>query len=308
MKPEELKKKLKGVCPVLVSPCKPDFELDEAAVKILTRYVMDRARPDDFGALVVTGSGGEGALLNKEERMRIFELVMEETKGSIPVLAGCQHSNTRESVELARHAEKVGIDGVMVTASYYWPPSEDSLIYHFKTIADAVDIGVMVYNNWVVSQYDIPVAVMAKLAEIPNIISIKENTHIIHKFAAMVETLGEKVAVLNGSGRMNEPYTYFIGATGFVEGTASLLPTMLQDIFKASREGDFEKAKTIRRQLVPLRNFMAEPKSVGRYIAVLHSMAEELGLPAGPPRPPILPLGPEDRSTMKRLMKEAGVY
>jgi 4-hydroxy-tetrahydrodipicolinate synthase len=298
---------LKGVCPVLVSPCKPDFELNEEAVKALTRHVMEQRRPEDFGALVVTGSGGEGALLKMAERKRIFELVMEETKGEIVVVAGCQHSNTREALELAQHAEKVGLDGVMVTPSFYWPPSDDSVIYHFKTIAEAINIGIIVYNNWVVTQFDIPVDLMEKLAEIPNIVSIKENTHIIHKFAAMVDRMGDKIAVLNGSGRINEPYAHFIGATGFVEGTASILLTTLQDIFKASREGNYQKAKDIRRRLVPLRTFMAEPKSVGRYIAVLHAMAEELGLPAGPPRPPILPLTDQERVQMREMMKKAGV-
>lgn len=303
MKPEELKEKLKGVLVVMTTPFKSNFELDEEGLRKHTKFLIENGIENDTGCLIPTGSTGECPMLSVEERKRVLEIVLDEARGKVLVIAGCNHTDTRKVIELCQYAEEAGADGVMVSPPYYWRPSEMIIIKHYESIAKSIGLGILIYNNWFATQVDISVETIIKLAEIKNIIGIKENTPSLAKLYKVVASVGEKISVCNGNGEIHEPSAYIVGVKGFVSGIANFLPQLSVDLYKAEKEGDYAKAKDIYLKLAPLLDLMYGPSaSAGQYISYIKAAMQMLGLPAGPPRPPLLPLTLEEKQQLKDLL------
>ncbi|MGC8869826.1 MAG: dihydrodipicolinate synthase family protein [Brevinematia bacterium] len=155
-------------------------------------------------------------------------------KNGVPVIGGCNHTDTRTVIKLVHYAEEAGLDGVMISPPYYWKPDERMVLAHYKAIAKETSLGIMVYNNWFASQLDIPVDLMAKLVdEVPNIVALKDNCNIISKLAQMIEALGDRISIVNGSGEPHEPYAALMGARGFVTGEACVITKTCVAIYEA---------------------------------------------------------------------------
>jgi len=291
---EALKDRIKGVVVVMVTPFLDNFELDEAGLRKLTRFLIESGVREGKGVLVPTGSTGECPMLSLEERERVFAIVKEEAGDEVPVFGGCNHCDTREVIKLARCAEKVGLDGIMVSPPYYWKPNEEIILAHYKAIAEETGLGIMVYNNCFASQLDIPVDVMARLVEeVPTIVALKENTPFIAKFAEMVRVLGDKIVIVNGAGEPHEPYAALMGAKGFVSGIACAVPKLSLSIYEAEVEGDYAKAKEIVNSAVPLIDFFTKGEHEADYIVRIKAVMNLMGLPGGRPRLPLVPASEE---------------
>lgn len=308
MKPEELREKICGVVVVMTTPFKSDFELDEEGLRKQTRFLLESGIKEGTGVLVPTGSTGECPMLTDEERGKIFKIVVEEAKGKVPVVVGCNHTDTRRVIRLAKYAEEAGADGLMISPPYYWAPSEEIVLNHYKNICKETNLGIMVYNNWFASQVDIPVETMSKLAELPNIVALKENTPYIEKFDKMVEVLGDRIAIVDGFGERHEPYISLMGAKGFVAGVANFIPKTMLEIYKAEKEGEYGKARDIHRKITPLLDFIFGGKSSADYIARTKAAMELVGIPAGPPRPPLIPLDEDSKEELKKLLVETELF
>jgi len=308
MKPEELKEKIKGVVVVMTTPFKPNFELDEKGLRKQTRFLLDNGIRNGSGVLVPTGSTGECPMLTDEERRRVIQIVKEEAKDEVPVVAGCNHTDTRTVIKLVHYAEEVGVDGVMISPPYYWKPSEEILLNHYETIAKETDLGIMVYNNWFASQLDIPIESMVKLAEIPNIVALKECTPNIHKFIGMINALGDTITIVNGSGTAYEPACSAVGSRGFVSGEANFIPKTSVEIYRAEEEGDYNRALKLCRQIAPLVDFILGGTSPADYIARIKATMDMVGIPAGPPRPPLLPPDEQTKAQLKKLLGETKLF
>lgn len=308
MKPEELKEKLQGVLVAMTTPFKSDFELDEAGLRKQTHFLMDSGIEEGKGALVSTGTNGECPMLTDEERGRIFKIVVEETKGKAPVVAGCNHTDTRAVIKLAKYAKEAGADGLMISPPYYWAPSEEIILNHYKTICKETDLGIMVYNNWFATQIDVSIETMSKLAELPNIVALKENTPYIEKFHKIVDALGNKIAIVNGAGEPHEPYASLMGAQGFVTGLANFIPKTLLKIYRAERKGDYVKARNIHRKITPLLDFILGGESSADSIARIKAAMELVGIPAGPPRPPLISLDEACKKELKELLTKTELF
>ncbi|HOP56010.1 MAG TPA: dihydrodipicolinate synthase family protein [bacterium] len=299
---KDLNDKIRGVVVVMITPFKEDYELDEDGLRRLTRFLIDSGIKEGKGVLVPAGSTGECPMLTDEERERIFKIVKDEAKNTVPVIGGCNHTDTRTVIKLVHYAEEAGLDGVMISPPYYWKPSEKIILNHYKAIARETELGIMVYNNWFASQLDIPVETMVRLVdEVPNIVALKDNSPYISKLAKMIETLGERISIVNGTGEPHEPYASLMGSRGFVTGEACIIPKTCLSIYEAEVKEDYQRAKEILRQAKPLLDYILDAGDSGAdYIVKIKAGLNILGLPGGIPR---LPLSPADESTKNRLRK-----
>jgi len=299
---KDLNDKIRGVVVVMITPFKEDYELDEDGLRRLTRFLIDSGIKEGKGILVPAGSTGECPMLTDEERERIFKIVKDEAKDTVPVIGGCNHTDTRTVIKLVHYAEEAGLDGVMISPPYYWKPSEKIILNHYKAIARETELGIMVYNNWFASQLDIPVETMVRLVdEVPNIVALKDNSPYISKLAKMIETLGERISIVNGAGEPHEPYASLMGSRGFVTGEACIIPKTCLSIYEAEVKEDYQRAKEILRQAKPLLDYILDAGDSGAdYIVKIKAGLNILGLPGGIPR---LPLSPADESTKNRLRK-----
>ena len=299
---KDLNDKIRGVVVVMITPFKEDYELDEDGLRRLTRFLIDSGIKEGKGVLVPAGSTGECPMLTDEERKRIFKIVKDEAKNTVPVIGGCNHTDTRTVIKLVHYAEEAGLDGVMISPPYYWKPSEKIILNHYKAIARETELGIMVYNNWFASQLDVPVETMVRLVdEVPNIVALKDNSPYISKLAKMIETLGERISIVNGAGEPHEPYASLMGSRGFVTGEACIIPKTCLSIYEAEVKEDYQRAKEILRQAKPLLDYILDAGDSGAdYIVKIKAGLNILGLPGGIPR---LPLSPADESTKNRLRK-----
>ncbi|BER91826.1 dihydrodipicolinate synthase family protein [Atrimonas thermophila] len=302
---DELRENIKGVVVVMTTPFKDNYEVDEEGVRKLTRFLIDSGIKRGTGVLVPTGSTGECPMLSDEERARIFKIVKEEAGDAVPVLGGCNHTDTRTVIKLVKYAEEAGLDGVMISPPYYWKPNEEIILTHYKAIARESKMGIMVYNNWFASQWDIPVETLAKLVdEVPNIVALKENTPYIEKFWKVVNAIGDKISVINGSGEPHEPYTALMGARGFVTGEACIIPQTCVAIYQAETQKDYEKAKDILLKAKPLLDFFFAGEHGASYLIRIKAAMNLVGLPGGIPRLPLLPASEEIKQQAKKLLDE----
>jgi 4-hydroxy-tetrahydrodipicolinate synthase len=308
MEPEELKEKIRGVLVAMTTPFSSDFELDEAGLRKQTRFLIESGIEKGKGGLVPTGTTGECPMLTDEERGRIFKIVVEETKGKAPVVAGCNHTDTRTVIKLAKYAKEAGADGLMISPPYYWAPSEEIILNHYKTICKETDLGIMVYNNWFATQVDISTETMSKLAELPNIVALKENTPYIEKFGKILDALGNKIVIFNGAGEPHEPHAFLMGAKGFVTGVANFIPKTLLEMYQAEREGEYVKAREIHRKITPLVDFIVGGESSADSVTRIKAAMKLVGIPAGPPRPPLIPLNEAYKKELKNLLTKIKLF
>lgn len=311
MKPKGLKEILKGVVVVMITPFDDQLNVEIPSLRNQVRLLVDNGLKQGFGVLVTTGSTGECPMLSEGERKKILEVVIEEARGEVPVVAGCNHLSAMTVTELVRHAESVGASGVMVSPPYYWAPSERVILEHYKTVAKATNLGILVYNNYFATQVDISLATIKKLIQIDNIVALKENTPLMGKLVQVVEAVGDKVTVISGCGERNEPYASLIGVKGFVSSLANFAPKIALNMYKAESAGEYKKAKEINSKLMPLFKVIwwrGDDGDSSRYISYIKEAMKMLGIIShSSVRPPILPINKEEKQKLKDQLEIMGL-
>ncbi len=319
--PDVMRETIKAVVVVQATPLNGDGSLDLAGLRANTRFLVERCAGKRI-VLVPTGSTGEAYALSDAERIRVIETVVDEAAGRLPVVAGTAAAGTEHTIELSRAAQKAGADGVQVVLPYYHVPSEDGLARHFLRLADALDIGVMIYNNPVVSKLWMPPHVMARCAGHPNIVADKENIADVTLYKAMRDAVEPaKMSVLCGLGDLHFAYAAALGCPGFVTWTANFAPEISLDLLDAADACDFRRVRQAAGRSGRLYEFAgACARRRGRdpwvlpgfsschiYVGVLKAALELAGLAGGPLRGPGAARLPEERQELKVLLEEIGV-
>ena len=318
MEPEKLRELLRkgAVVVVQLTPFTENDEVDLEGVRENTRFLVEKRR---YGPLVLvpTGSTGEHYALTDEERRKVIKTVVDEAGGKVPVIAGTGHSGTRVAAEYSKYAEQVGADGVMVVLPYYHIPEEEALYMHYKRVADAINIGIVIYNNADVSKIYIRPNLMARIAENPKIVGVKENTPFVQTFYEQVKAVGEKIPILQGRGEFWFAVTALLGARGYISGYANFMPEPCVDLLRAGINGDFKNLRTILRKFDPYEEFIARmgrkygPSStilpypyIGSYMVfgVMKATMDLLGLSGKHTRLPLLDIKEEDKVELKRIV------
>ncbi len=287
----------RGTYTVLITP----FTADGSAVdlKALERLVEFQIA-EGIDGLIPLGSTGEFLSVSREERTAITETVVRTAAGRVPVLMGTGAEDTREVVALSREAESLGADGVMIIPPFYAVPTEDELYHHYKTVADAIGIPIMVYNNPATANVDLLPATLARLSTIPNCLYVKESTLEATRVRDIIALCGDRMEVFAGVLGYESAW---LGAIGWVAVCSNLVPRLSRDMFAAAAfEADRAKALPLYRKLAPLLPWVGGP----RYVSGTKAGFRLMGMEMGDPRPPRLPLPERDVPALASVLQAMG--
>lgn len=288
----------RGCYTVLVTP----FTEGGGAVdlKALARLVEFQIA-EGIRGLIPLGSTGEFLSVSPEERTAIVETVVRVARKRVPVLVGTGAEDTREVVRTSKEAEALGADGVMIIPPFYSVPTLAELVHHYDTVARAIGIPIMVYNNPATANVDMTPAMLAEIARVPNCRYVKESTLEVTRVRDIVALCGERMEVFAGVLGYESAW---LGAIGWVAVCSNLAPRLSTEMFHAAAfEKDMDKALALYRQLVPLLPWVGGP----RYVSGTKAGFRLMGMSMGDPRPPRLPLPSADIPALADVLQTMGL-
>jgi 4-hydroxy-tetrahydrodipicolinate synthase len=272
-----------GCGTALVTPFRRDLSLDEPAMHRLVRRQVDAG----IDYLVPCGTTGENPTLTKQEHLRVVEITMEEAAGRVPVLAGAGGYNTAEAIELAKDLQSMRVDGILSVTPYYNKPTQEGLYQHYKAIANAISLPLILYNVPRRTATNIDTATLKRLAEVENIVGVKEASGDIGQIASILGHLREDFAVISGDDALAVP-VIALGGKGVISVASNEIPAEMTQLVRACLQNDFEKARIIQRRLLPLMeaNFVeSNPIPVKAALADMGLLEPVWRLPLCAPRP-----------------------
>ena len=287
-----------GVGTALITPFTRTGAVDEAGVKRLARRQIDGG----VHFLVPCGTTGETPTLSDDERRRVVELVIEEAAGRVPVLAGAGGYDTKEVVHAARTMEKSGVQGLLSVTPYYNKPTPEGLYQHFKAIADATTLPIVLYNVPGRTGCNIDAATCARLATIPTVIGVKEASGNIQQMAEVCRAVPEDFLVLSGDDATTLPLMA-MGGRGIISVASNEIPAEMSQLVEAAERGDYQTARKIHTKILPLMlgNFIeSNPGPVKFAMAAMGLCEEVFRLPMVSPRP-------ASKERVLAILKELGL-
>ena len=287
----------KGSMPALVTPFK-NGAVDLDTLKKLVEWHIDQGSH----GLVPVGTTGESPTLTYEEHELVVAKVVKAAAGRIPVIAGAGSNNTTESMHFMRHAKEVGAAAALVVTPYYNKPTQDGLYAHFKTLHDAVDLPIVIYNIPGRSVVDMTPATMGALAQLPRIVGVKDATGDLARVCAQRITCGKDFLQISGEDATAHGFNAQ-GGVGCISVTANVAPALCAQLQNATLAGDFKTALEIQDRLMPLHQaIFTEPGLVG----VKYAMSL-LDLCSAEVRLPLTPLTDGTKEKVKAAMRHAGL-
>jgi 4-hydroxy-tetrahydrodipicolinate synthase len=232
-----------GCGTALVTPFKPDQSLDEATLRSLVR----RQIHEGINFLVPCGTTGENPTLSRREHLRVVEIALEEAKGKVPVLAGCGGYNTAEVIELAHELQHMGADGLLSVTPYYNKPTQEGLYQHYKALASATPLPIVVYSVQGRTGVNVEPATLKRLAAIDNIVGVKEASGNVGQMAAICHELPERFDVICGDDALTIPLIA-LGGRGVISVVSNEIPGEMTRLAQAAMQGDYASARTIQRR------------------------------------------------------------
>lgn len=290
-------KTFRGTYTVMITPYDEAGNVDLDALAAFTDWQVR----EGIHGLIPLGSTGEFLSLSPDERTAITETVIRTVAGRVPVLVGTGAEDTREVVRLSREAEALGADGVMIIPPFYSTPTDDELYHHYKTVARAIGIPIMVYNNPATANVDLRPELVARLATIDGCDYIKESTLEVTRVRDIIRLCGERMTVFGGILGFE---SFVEGAEGWVAVASNVAPGPLARLFSlVADEGSIPEARALYLKWLPV----IEAVGGQRYVAGTKSLLTHMGFAAGTPRPPRLPLPATIDAEMRRLVDALGL-
>ena len=242
-----------GVYPAATTQFAPDFSLDLPACRRTVTALVD----DGVDGLVLLGTVGENNSLRPEEKRTALVAAVEAVGGRVPLVAGVSELSTDRAVEFARDAEKIGVNALMVLPAMVYVPTADELYMHFKTVAEATSLPIMLYNNPPAYRVSIELGTLEQLAKIPNIVAVKESAPDPRRITDIINAFGERYTLLAGLDDVALE-ALLLGASGWVSGLTSAFPRESVALMRAAQRGDWVEARRIYRWFMPLLHLDAE--------------------------------------------------
>jgi len=272
-----------GCGTALVTPFRKDLSLNEATLRVLVRRQIQAG----VNFLVPCGTTGESPTLTHEEHLRVVAITIEEAKGKVPVLAGAGGYNTQHAVVTAHEAERMGADGILSVTPYYNKPTQEGLYQHFKAIASATSLPVILYNVPPRTNVNIDPGTLRRLAEIENIIGVKEASGNISQITQVIQQVPEDFLVLSGDDALTLPLAA-MGGRGIISVASNEIPAEMTRLARLCLAGKFEDARLMQRKWLPLLevNFIeTNPGPVKAAMAEMGLLEPVFRLPLVLPRP-----------------------
>jgi len=271
----------------IVTPFR-DGNVDEQAFRDLIEFQIQGGT----SAIVPCGTTGESATLNIEEHNRVIDIAVEAVNKRVPVIAGTGANSTSEAIELTEHAMKAGVDATLQVTPYYNKPSQEGLYRHFKAIADTVPLPQVLYNVPGRTSVNMLPETVARLAELPEVVAIKEASANIGQMAEIIRLSGDNITLLSGDDNMTLP-VLAIGGKGVISVIANIAP----------RDGDRDRAMSLFYKLLPLSQAMfyeTNPVPVKTSLALMGKIKEEFRLP-------LAPLASANKDMLKKVLRDYGL-
>lgn len=273
-------------------------KVDERALADLIEWQIAKGT----NGIVPCGTTGESATLSHEEHNRVIELTVEVVKRRVPVIAGTGSNSTDEAIALTRHAKEAGVDAALLITPYYNKPTQEGLYRHYKAIAEAVELPLVLYNIPGRTGVNILPSTIARLSAIKTVVGVKEGSGSVQQASDIVQLCGDRLTVLAGDDALTLPMMA-VGAKGVITVTANLLPTDMANLVKAFADGKIQEARRIHFQLSPLFAalfYETNPIPVKEALGMMGKIDPELRLP-------LCPMAQDTRGKLVRVLKDAGL-
>jgi 4-hydroxy-tetrahydrodipicolinate synthase len=281
-----------GVITALVTPFR-DGALDEEAL----RRLVDEQIAAGIHGLVPVGTTGESPTLDFDEHIRVIEIVIEQAKGRVPIIAGTGANSTKEAILLSREAKRLGADGLLQVTPYYNKPTQDGLFRHFKAIVEAASLPTVVYNVPGRTGCDLLPETIARLCEVKEIVAVKEATGNLQRASQIIARCGDRMTVLSGDDATAFPL-FCVGGRGVISVVSNVAPADFSNMWNAYAAGDLARARALHYKCFPLSENLfieANPIPVKAALAMMGRMTDEI-------RPPLYPLAGANREKIRKIL------
>jgi 4-hydroxy-tetrahydrodipicolinate synthase len=286
----------KGVFPAVTTQFASDYSIDIQA----TQRVQDALVKDGVDGLILLGTCGENNSLEPDEKRAVLKAARETVNGRVPIVCGVSELTTARAVAFARDAEKIGVDGLMVLPAMVYVPTAEELYTHFKTVAEATSLPIMLYNNPPAYRVSIGLDVLEKLAALPNIVAVKESAPDPRRFTDLINRFGDRFQLMAGLDDVALE-AMLLGAKGWVSGLTSAFPKESVALTRAAARRDLDTALAIYRWFMPLLHLDAEHDLVQSI-----KLAEQImGRGSERVRMPRLPLSGARRAEVTAMVEKA---
>ncbi len=288
-------RKFEGIIVPHITPFTEKGKINLEALRTCVRFWIENG----INGLMPCGSNGEAPYLAKEERRKIIATVLEEAKGGITVLAGTGAPSTWETISLTKDAADLGVDAAVVVTPYYFRLSNREIIAHYKAVLEAVDLPIILYSVPKFTGYALEPPVIAELAnEYSHVVGVKDSSGSPAAITETIRLVGDKIAVLAGTADVALP-TLALGGKGAVIAVANAFPKLCVSLYEAFKKGDYQKAAELQHAITHINEVLV--KKYNQLSAIKEAM-QILGLPAGYPRKPALPLEEKEKAEIKKLV------
>ncbi len=270
-------------------------KLDRSALRRLVKFQIDSGTD----GIVPCGTTGESATLTFDEHERVIDTVLDAVDGRVPVIAGTGSNNTKEAVTLTRYAKRAGASAALVITPYYNKPTQDGLLRHFRAVAGAADIPIILYNVPGRTGVNMTAQTVARLAEVPNIVGVKEASGNLGQVCDIIRMTPRKFCVLSGDDPLFFPMMA-LGAKGVISVTSNVAPRLMAELYDTYVIGEISRARDIHYQLWPLFQalfFETNPIPAKTALAMMRMIREEFRLP-------LSPMADANRKALARVLSE----
>ncbi|WP_134700430.1 4-hydroxy-tetrahydrodipicolinate synthase [Ammoniphilus sp. YIM 78166] len=279
----------------MVTPFNEQLEVDFEK----TTQLVDHLIQTGTETLVVAGTTGESPTLSKEEKIALFKHVVQQAKGRAKVIAGTGSNSTQASIELTKKAEEAGVDGIMLVVPYYNKPSQEGLYQHFKAIAESTTLPVMLYNIPGRSAINMNVETILRLAQIPNITSVKEASGDLSAVAVIADKSPADFLVYTGDDKLTLP-TLSVGGHGVVSVASHVIGSEMKSMIDAFINGEVKQAAALHQRYLPIFEGLFITSNP---VPVKHALNKK-GIEVGSVRLPLVPANPQEAQFIEKLLEQ----
>lgn len=285
-----------GVFPAVTSQFDEQLKIDFKSIERMVNQLVD----EGVHGIIALGTVGENNSLSFDEKRDVLRSIKNAVDGRVPVLTGVSELTTEAAKKFAQDAQEIGLDGLMVLPAMVYVPSDEELDWHFRQVAGATDLPVMIYNNPAAYRITIPVETLAGWSDVPNVVALKESAEDSRRFTDIFNACGDRYAVFAGLDDLALE-GLLLGARGWVSGLTNAFPQESIAIYQAVLDGDLDRAREIYRWFLPLLHLDAQPNLV----QCIKLAEEVMGRGSERVRPPRLVLSGEERKRVIDMVEKA---
>lgn len=290
--------KIEGLFTAIVTPFKKDGSLDEEGLRSNIEFQIK----NKVDGLVPVGTTGESATLGEEEHKRVVEIAVEQVNGRVLVIAGTGSNNTVEAIKYTKHAKDAGADAALMISPYYNKPTQEGVYQHYKKVAESVDIPIVLYTVPGRTMVNIEPETTKRLAEIQNIVGIKDAAGNLNQVSREIMLCGKDFVVVSGDDSLNLPIIC-LGGKGAISVVSNVAPLMMGDLVREALKGNYGKARELHYRLFELSKVLFIETNPAPVKAAMNM----IGLAAGNPRLPLVPIKKESEEKIRKVISDLGL-